>query len=137
MIQKYPFILSTGGRLYPFYHSAWTQIPMQREIEPYPFVEMHPSAAKSLGIGDGDWVFVESPIGRVRAKARLTKGIDPRVVHIPRPGWRDECKELGLPGYGLEGANLNILIGPEPSDPQFGTPAMRSARCRIYKMEVE
>ena len=137
MIQKYPFILSTGGRLYPFYHSAWTQIPMQREIEPYPFVEMHPSAAKSLGIGDGDWVFVESPIGRVRAKARLTKGIDPRVVHIPRSGWRDECKELGLPGYGLEGANLNILIGPEPSDPQFGTPAMRSARCRIYKMEVE
>lgn len=136
LIEKYPFILMTGARIYPFYHSAWTQIPMQREIEPDPFIEIHPDAARGLKISDGDWLFVESPNGRIKAKARLTKGIDPRAVHLPRPGWRDACKELGLEGYGNLSANPNVLIGAEPSDPQFGTPAMRSARCRLIKMEA-
>lgn len=135
-IQEYPFILSTGSRIYPFYHSAWTQIPMQREIEPDPFMEIHPGSAKELGISDGDWVYVESPTGRVLARTRVTKGIDPRVVHLPRPGWRDDCKELGLRGYGHSKANPNVLIPSEPSDPSFGTPPMRSWRCKIYKAEV-
>ncbi len=91
---------------------------------------------KKQTISDGDWLFVELPNGRIRAKARLTKGIDPRCVHLPRPGWRDACKELGLKGYGNLGANNNVLIGAEPSDPQYGTPAMRSARCRLIKMEA-
>jgi anaerobic selenocysteine-containing dehydrogenase len=136
LMEAYPFILMTGGRIYPFYHSAWTQIPMQREIEPEPYIEIHPDAAKGLNISDGEWLFIESPNGRIRAKARLTKSIDPRVVHLPRPGWRDACKELGLKGYGNLGANNNVLIGAEPSDPQFGTPAMRSSRCRLIKMEA-
>lgn len=109
---------------------------MQREIEPDPFIEIHPDAAKDLRISDGEWIFVESPNGRIKAKARLTKGIDARAVHLPRPGWRDACKELGLDGYGNLSANPNVLIGAEPSDPQFGTPAMRSARCRLIKMEA-
>ena len=77
----YPYILMTGARIYPFYHSAWTQIPMQREIEPDPFIEIHPDAAKEK-IDDGDWLFVESPNGRIRAKARLTKCIDARCIHF-------------------------------------------------------
>jgi len=136
LARDYPFVLMTGSRIYPFYHSAWTQVPMQREIEPYPYVEVHPEAAMKQGIGDGDWLFIESPNGRIRARARLTKGIDPRCVHLPRPGWRDACEELGLEGYGNLGANNNVLIGAEPSDPQFGTPAMRSSRCRLIKMEA-
>jgi anaerobic selenocysteine-containing dehydrogenase len=136
LASQYPYILMTGARVYPFYHSAWTQIPMQREIEPYPFFEIHPDAAKNEGIKDGDWAFVESPNGRIRGKARLTRGIDPRCIHVPRPGWRDSCEELGLEGYGNTEANINVLIPAEPSDPQFGTPAMRSAQCRLVKMEA-
>ena len=134
--RQFPFILMTGSRLYPFYHSAWTQIPMQREIEPDPFFEIHPDAAKKEGIKEGDWVFIESPNGRIRGKARLTKGLDARCIHVPRPGWRDACQELGLEGYGTLGANINVLIPAEPSDPQFGTPAMRSTRCRLIKIEA-
>ena len=136
LAEEFPLVLMTGGRIYPFYHSAWTQISMQREIEPDPFIEMHPDTAKARNISEGDWLFVESPQGRIKAKARLTKGIDPRVVHCPRPGWRDSCEELGLEGYGNVEANPNVLVGAEPSDPQYGTPAMRSARCRLEKVEV-
>lgn len=134
--QEYPLILTTGGRLYPFYHSAWTNIPMQREFAPYPFVEMHPDTATSLGISEGEWVYVESPRGRIKVKASLTKGIQPQVVHIPRPGWKHACKELGLEGYSYDKANPNVLLPAEPADPGFATTAMRSTLCRIKKAEV-
>lgn len=32
MAEEYPLYLMIGGRIYPYYHSAWTNIPMQREI---------------------------------------------------------------------------------------------------------
>ena len=99
-------------------------------------MEVHPETAKAMNITDGEWVFVESLRGRIRVKARVTKAIDPRVVHVPRPGWRDACKELGLPGHGYSGANPNMLIPSEPADPGFGTPAMRSTLCRLKKEEA-
>jgi anaerobic selenocysteine-containing dehydrogenase len=137
LAEEFPLIITTGSRLFPFYHSAWTKIALQRELEPYPFVEIHPSTAKEYGVTDGEWVLVETQRGRIRMKAKLTKGMDPRVVHIPRVGWRDECKELGLPGYGYDGANPNILTAAEPADPAFGTPPMRSGLCRIIREEVK
>ena len=118
--EEFPLILTTGGRLYPFYHSAWTNIPMQRELEPYPFVEVHPETAKAAQISDGEWVFVESPRGRIRVKALVTKAINPRVVHVPRPGWRDSCKELGLPELPPEFVPPQIVgdVGANPA--QYG-----------------
>jgi anaerobic selenocysteine-containing dehydrogenase len=137
MIEDYPLFLQTGGRIFPFYHSAWTNIPMQREISPDPFIEMHPDTAKARGIADGEIVKIKAPGNReIKLKAILTKGIDPRVVHIPRPGWKDACKELGLKGYGSTGANPNILVTATPSDGQYGTPPLRSWRCEIEKMEA-
>ncbi|MCM8832346.1 MAG: molybdopterin-dependent oxidoreductase [Candidatus Omnitrophica bacterium] len=38
--------------------------------------------AKKLGIRDGDTVWVESPYGRIKAKAKLTEGIHPEVVGL-------------------------------------------------------
>lgn len=110
---------------------------MQREISPDPFIEMHPDTAKARGIADGEIVKIKAPGNReIKLKAILTKGIDPRVVHIPRPGWKDACKELGLKGYGSTGANPNILVTATPSDGQYGTPPLRSWRCEIEKMEA-
>ena len=134
MEQEYPLVLMTGGRLYPFYHSAFTNIPMQRELAPDPFIEMHPDAAKARNISHGDWVEITSPGGRkIKSKAVVTKSLDPRVVHIPRPVWKHACKELGLEGYGATKANENVLIPAEPSDEFFGMPPMRSWRCEVTK----
>ena len=43
-------------------------------------MEIHPKTAARLGIADGEWVEVESLLGYVRLKAKVTNGIDPRVV---------------------------------------------------------
>jgi anaerobic selenocysteine-containing dehydrogenase len=137
LAKEYPFILTTGHRLYAFFHSAWTNIPAQREIYPYPFVVINPADARLLGITEGEWVYVESPRGRVSAKAHVSHEIGKGVVALPRPGWRDDCKELGLPGYSWDGANPNVLIPAEPADPSFGASPMKSTLCKIVKQEVQ
>ena len=52
-------------------------------------------------------------------------------MFIPRPAWRDECKALGLSGYGWDRANGNVLVPSEPAEPGYGATAMRSFLCKI------
>ncbi|MBM0237031.1 hypothetical protein JNW88_07490 [Micromonospora sp. ATA32] len=56
-------------------------------------VEMHPSTAAARGITAGDWVCLDTPHGRVRARARLNPSLDPQVV-FAQHGWWDACDEL-------------------------------------------
>ncbi len=46
-------------------------------------------------------------------------------------GGRDAAS-WGLPGYGWEGANANVLIAGDAHDPALGVPSARSSLCRIY-----
>jgi anaerobic selenocysteine-containing dehydrogenase len=50
------------------------------EVQQYPIAQINPETAKNLGIEDGDWMWIESPRGRIKQKARLYPGVDPRVV---------------------------------------------------------
>jgi hypothetical protein len=74
-----------------------------------------------------------NPRGRIRQKARLTDGIDPRVIHTPHGWW---FPEQAGPDHGLWQSNANVLTrnGP-PYDPAMGTYQLRALLCRIYKEE--
>ena len=74
---------------------------------------------------------ISSPRGKIISKALITRETKKGVVCIPRAGWRDECPELGLPGYGWDKANGNILVPSEPSEPGYGATPMRSSLCKI------
>ena len=92
------------------------------------WVEINPETAKRLGIGDRDWVWVESPKGKVKARAKLYQGAMPDVVSIPigeghRSGGR-WSKDLGENPYRLIGGDL---------DPLTGYPINESTRVKIYK----
>lgn len=131
--KEYPLVLTTGARDYPFYHSAWTNIAKQRILEPYPYVKMNEKDAEELGISDGEWVVVESPRGKVEAKAKVGKALRQGVVSMPRQTYKHACKELNLPGYGWDKANPNMLIPGEPADPGFSASPMRGTLCRVVK----
>ena len=102
-------------------------------MEPDPIVEIHPETAKSLGIEAGEWVYIENERGRIRQRAELTEGIDPRVV-APSYGW-------GFPEKGAESlhgwneSNINVLTysGP-PYNPQIASTNLRGTLCRVYKI---
>ena len=131
LAKKYPLTVVTGHRVYSFFHSAWTNIPSQRKLYPDPFCLIHPSDAKKYGVTDGEWITISSPRGHIISKAQITYECKEGVVFVPRPGWRDECKELGLPGYGWNKANGNILVPSNPAEPGYGATAMRSSLCKI------
>ena len=132
LAEEYPLVVVTGIRIYSFFHSAWTNTPAQRKMYPDPFVMIHPNDARRYGITDGEWVTVESRVGHMISKAYVTREIKEGVVGVPRPGWRDECKELGLPGYGWDKANGNVLIPSTPAEPGYGATPMRSSLVKIY-----
>ena len=81
------------------------------------WVEINPTTAQKLGISEGDWVWVESPLGKIKVRAKLHPGAKPDVVNIPF--------ERGHRSYGRwavgSGANPNAentvpFAGPEESE---------------------
>ncbi len=82
----------------------------------------HPSRdRRRSGIAEGDAVFIESKRGRIRQKATLDTGIDPRVVSVGYGWWFPERGESQM--YGWDEANLNILTDDSPPySPEMGPP---------------
>lgn len=132
--KAYPFHLHvfktmtlTGGRNA---NQPWLQsIAGQHLFERWStWVEINPETANQLSISDGDWVWVESPKGKLRVKARHYRGTMPDVVNIPfgqghLSGGR-WAKRLGENPYRLLG---------EECDPITGYPVHGATRVKIYK----
>jgi thiosulfate reductase/polysulfide reductase chain A len=131
LAREYPLILTTGGRSQYFFHSEYRQIPSLRKRHPDPIVEIHPETAVKHEVGEGDWVWIETARGRIKQKAKITEGIDPRVVNVQHAWWFPE--DPG-PEYGVWKSNANVLTSNEPPyDPAIGTYQLRAMLCKIYK----
>ena len=130
LAEKYPLVLTTGGRIQQFFCSEHRQIPSLRRKHPDPLVEIHPDTAAKLGIDDGDWVWIESPRGRVRQRAKRTAGVDPRVVSLQHAWWFPEREP---PEYGWKESSASLLLDPRPADPIWGSEPWKGFLCRIYK----
>jgi anaerobic selenocysteine-containing dehydrogenase len=131
LAKTYPLILSTGGRQPHFFHSQYRQIPWLREIQPYPLVQIHPETAEGLGIREGHWVWIETPRGRIKQKASLFTGIDPRVVMAQASWW---YPEMPGPDHGIFESNVNVLTRDDAFDPAIGSTNFRALLCRIYRV---
>jgi len=92
------------------------------------WAEINPETANRLGISDKDWVWVESPRGKIRVRAMLFKGAMPEVVSIPFGGGHQSggrwAQGLGEDPYRLLGDDL---------DPLTGYPIRGATRVKIYK----
>lgn len=132
--KKYPYILITGRRQPGFFHTENRQIPWLRELHKDPVVEIHPETAEKEGIREGDWVIIESPRGKVRQRARLFAGMDPRIVSAEHAWWFPENKD---PGHGWDESNINILTSNayEDCDPAMGATHVRTLLCKISPEE--
>ena len=131
LYEEYPYILITGARQPGFFHTENRQVPWLRELHPDPTVELHPDTAAKEGIQEGDWVIIESLRGKVRQRAKLFAGMDPRVVAAQHAWWFPEKKD---PGHGWDESNINILTDNayETMDPAMGASSIRTLLCKIY-----
>jgi ferredoxin-nitrate reductase len=109
---EYPFLLTTGRVTHHFHTRTKTgRSPALDAAAPAPFVELSPTDASDLGVGEGDLIEVRSRRGVVVAPARVT-GVEAGVVFMPFHYGDDGSAEAGT------AANRLTLFGWDPVSKQ-------------------
>jgi ferredoxin-nitrate reductase len=124
---EYPFRYATGRTIYHFHTRTKTaRAPQLQRAAPDAWVEMHSADASSLGIGEGDVVYVESPRGGMEARARIS-GIREGVVFAPfHFGYWDQQGEDGPDGRPRAANELTITEwDPVSKQPLFKVGAVK------------
>jgi anaerobic selenocysteine-containing dehydrogenase len=128
---EYPFLLIAQGLITQ--PRGWQGIVpalqecygLQANMKWKSWVEIGPAAARSLGVANGDLVWVESPAGKVQAVVRIYAGLWPNAVYLPPGlGHRTQTK-WGRDSLAptVIGANVNQLLA-----------SAGVTRVRIYKV---
>lgn len=138
LAKNYPLMLITGGRFQPYFHSEHRQIESVRMRHPEPLVQIHPETAKRLDIENGDWVWIETPRGRIRQKCTFFDGIHPKVVHCQHGWWFPELPSEEPWLGGVWESNVNVLTDDDPGrcNPASGVWPLKTALCKVYKCKT-
>lgn len=130
------------------YHSWDSQNAWLRQIHAHNYLFVNTRTAQAEGIGDGDWMWVESPWGKVRCMCRHSEAVEPGTVWT----WNAIGKAKGAwalsedANESQKGFLLNHLISEElaadrsgkrysNSDPVTGQAAWYDVKVRIRKAE--
>jgi len=146
--QNYPLAAITQ-RPMAMYHSWDSQNAWLRQIHTHNYLFVNPRTARASGIGDGDWMWVESQWGRVRCMCRYSEAVEPSTVWT----WNAIGKASGAwalapdANESRKGFLLNHLISEElpagdgrqvsNSDPITGQAGWYDVRVRIRKAEID
>jgi thiosulfate reductase/polysulfide reductase chain A len=130
--QEFPLTLTTGGRQIEGFHQTAQQLEVFRKNNPEPFVTIHPTTADELGIEEGQWIVIETPVGSVRQLAKTSDRLATGVVHADRWWYPEGTGDADDP-YGVRKTNINMCTSNAPgdTDPVMGTWLMRGLPCRL------
>jgi formate dehydrogenase major subunit len=120
---KYPLILTTGRILSQYNVGAQTRRTENVRWHAEDRLEIHPQDAEDRGIGDGDWVGIESRAGETVLRALISDRMQPGVVyttfHFPFSGanvittensdWATNCPEYKVTA-------VQVMRVSQPSD---------------------
>lgn len=87
LYEKYPIIFMTERARY-FDHTMWTDCPSCLELEPEPYIKIHPDDARARGIENGDLVRAYNDRGFCVCRAYLSTGCYPGTVTMDH-GWQE------------------------------------------------
>lgn len=132
LMEEYPFVLTTGARRWSSFHSEHRQVKRLRRMDPWPYIEVHPETAEKLGVTDGEWVWVENPLGRAKRTIKITLIVDPRVVSCDHGWWLPERDPENL--YDVFDVNINNLVPMKCGKSGFGA-NYKTSICKIYKVK--
>ena len=120
--EKYPFVFMSGARLPHTIHSRGHKVPWLRSFRPEPSVDINPSDAARLEIGQGDPVKLSTEYGEIHVKANVTEVANQGDLHMI---------------HGYEEANTTDLMSWDELDPYSGFPSYKQFRCAIEKEDVK
>lgn len=128
----YPLVLTTGGRNLDGFHQHAQQTPWFRRKHPDPIASLHPDTAAEWGIEEHAWITIETPVGKVHQRARLTAALAPGTVHADRWWYPERGDNVDDP-FGVVATNINCCTtaAPDSCDPVMGAWLLRGVPCRI------
>ncbi|OXI95900.1 MULTISPECIES: molybdopterin oxidoreductase family protein [Burkholderia] len=147
---RYPLAAITQ-RPMAMYHSWDSQNAWLRQIHGENHLFVNPVTAAAQRIDDGAWIYVESPWGKVRCRARYSEAVEPGTVWT----WNAIGKAAGAwnlgpqAGESQRGFLLNHVITDElpdaarggarmsNSDPITGQAGWYDVQVRIYPAEAD
>jgi len=137
--EKYNIFNISGARTMPYHHSEYRHVEGFRKMHPDPIVQVPVDLARRKGIADGDWVWIETPIGKCKQRASLTTSFGPDCICTQHGWWFPEMP-AGEPSlHGLWDSNINVTTDDDPDkcDPVSGGWPFKGQymRCRISKVE--
>ncbi len=154
-----PFGEETDREVYPLhaltqrpmlmYHSWGSQNAWLRQIQSRNALFVHRETGKQLGLADGDWVWIESPHGRVKAPVQLMEGVNKDTVWT----WNAIGKRTGAWNLAADAPEsqkgfllnhvISELLPPREdgyryanADPVTGQAAWYDLRVRLVKCSV-
>ena len=106
LARRYPLaFLSPPAR--NFLNSSFGNLPVAREPDAEPRIEIHPDDAGPRGIADGAWVRLHNDRGSLRLRARVTEDVRTGVVVAQSIWWRK---------LSPDGNNANALTSQALTD---------------------
>jgi anaerobic selenocysteine-containing dehydrogenase len=135
LFEEYPLILTTGRRSPVFFNAEHRNIPWLRDADPDPVVELHPETGAALGVGNGEWVWVENMFGKCRLKAKLTAIVPRWLASAPHGWWFPERQGAEPSLYGIFESDSNQLLpmGYQGKD-GLGTHC-KCTLCKVYRCD--
>lgn len=130
LYKEYPLTAISGRRIPVYFHSEHRQLPWCRELWPVPKMEINPATAAKIGVKQGDWVWIESPYGKIRQTVDIYAGIAPNVINLEHAWWFPEAKP---PYHGFYHSNCNILVNKDAQCVIGGSSTLRGYPVKVYK----
>ncbi len=127
----YPFILNTGRLQHQWHTMTKTgKVARLNKLNAAPFIEINPTDAAALEIGDGDWVSITSRHGRALLPAVVTDRVSSGALFAPFH-WNDV--------FGDQLAVNDVTgdaVDPISLQPEFKVTAVALARVAAAKPDV-
>jgi anaerobic selenocysteine-containing dehydrogenase len=132
--EQYPLTCITGRRIPVYFHSEHRQLPWCRELWPVPRTEINPVTAAEYGLEQGEWIWIESPWGKVRQTVDLYYGIPENTINCEHHWWYPELAQ-GDKGFML--SSINCIVDRTVQDKYNGSANVRTYPVKIYKATAE
>ena len=103
--------MTSGNALKWYYRSQHRQLDKMRKQHDYARVTIHPDTAADLGLVAGQFVWVETPMGRIRQQLFVDDGQMPGVAHTDSHFWYPERRGNNQDGlYAVWESNINAIL---------------------------
>lgn len=127
LAKKYPLVFNSGTRNHFDFRSQHHGVPGLGDKRPEPLVTINDMDAQARGIANGDWVWVTTPRGQLKYRARVTTDIVAGAIDADMGG--------GGPLGPAEwvNCNVNVLTDADRYDPISGFPIYKALLCQVSK----